>query len=80
MLCALSCVDYVCVFEEDTPERLIGSIGPDVLVKGADYSNKEVVGAEGVRRNGGSVVFVDQLPGYSTTVLIEKIAAAHKKK
>ena len=79
MLCALNCVDYVCVFEEDTPEKLINSISPNILVKGADYSNKAVVGADGVKKSGGSVVFVDQLPGYSTTALIEKIAAAYRK-
>lgn len=45
-LCALECVDFVVVFDADTPEWLIAKIRPDVLVKGADYANKEVVGAK----------------------------------
>jgi len=79
LLCSLASVDYVCVFEEDTPQRLIEMLGPDVLVKGRDYEGKEVVGAEEVRRRGGSVVLVEVLPGYSTTALAERIASVHRR-
>lgn len=69
ILCGLECVDYVVSFESDTPLELIKAIKPDVLVKGGDYHNKEVVGREYAKE----VVLIDFVDGYSTTSLIQTI-------
>lgn len=73
MLAALASVDAVVMFEEDTPLALITALQPDVLVKGGDYEGKLVVGREVVEKNGGEVVLIPFLEGYSTTSLIERI-------
>ena len=65
---ALSCVDEVIVFEEDTPERLLSEIKPDILVKGSDYKVDEVVG----REHAGTVVLIELLPDRSTTRILSK--------
>lgn len=67
VLAALGCVDYVTVFSEPTPLKLIRAIRPDVLVKGADYTVDKVVGREQVERAGGRVELIPLLPGFSTT-------------
>lgn len=72
VLAALSDVDYVTVFEDDTPEKLIRKVRPDVLVKGEDWSGKKVAGADFVESSGGRVVFAPLVQGKSTTNLIEK--------
>ena len=69
-LAALPEVDWVVPFGDDTPARLIAAVLPDVLVKGGDYRPDEVVGGDVVERNGGRVVIVDTLPGWSTTALL----------
>ena len=73
VLAAIECVDLVVPFSEDTPEELIRNTCPDVLVKGADWKDKGVVGADFVEARGGEVVLVDILPGRSTTGLADKI-------
>lgn len=73
VLAALGCVDGVVLFDEETPRELIEAIRPDVLVKGGDYTKEKVVGRETVERSGGEVVIVPLLPGYSSTVLLEKV-------
>lgn len=73
VLAGLACVDYVVLFDEDTPAKLIESIAPDVLVKGADWKSKDVVGREFVESRGGRVEFVPLVEGRSTTGLIERI-------
>lgn len=73
MLASLLLIDGVVIFEEDTPLRLIRDIEPDVLVKGGDYTIEQIVGAEDTIKNGGEVVIVPFVKGYSTTSLIEKI-------
>jgi rfaE bifunctional protein nucleotidyltransferase chain/domain len=73
MLSALSCVDVVVLFEEDTPYALIARLQPDVLVKGADWPAEGMVGRDIVEARGGRVVRVPFEAGYSTTSLIEKI-------
>jgi bifunctional ADP-heptose synthase (sugar kinase/adenylyltransferase) len=75
MLVALRCVDAVELFNEPTPLRLIRDVRPDVLVKGGDYADREVVGRDVVEAAGGRVVLVPLLPGYSTTALLEHIRA-----
>lgn len=73
MLANLSCVDWVVPFSEDTPERIITRILPDVLVKGGDYTVDQIAGASAVLEHGGQVKVLDFLPGYSTTELIKQI-------
>jgi non-canonical purine NTP pyrophosphatase (RdgB/HAM1 family) len=74
-LAALRVVDAVVVFDEETPERLIGALSPDVLVKGADYEEREVAGADAVREAGGEVHLLPLLAGRSTSELLRRIGA-----
>jgi|TARA_R110002033_G_scaffold10172_8_gene33488 D-beta-D-heptose 7-phosphate kinase/D-beta-D-heptose 1-phosphate adenosyltransferase len=69
ILSALECVDYVVIFDEDTPYELIQRVKPDVLVKGADYEGKEVIGSDIAKET----VLIDFVEGKSTTSTIEKI-------
>ena len=69
----LRSVDAVVLFDDETPLDLIAAVLPDVLVKGADYHGKEVVGREIVEANGGCVELVPLVEGYSTSAMIEKI-------
>jgi D-glycero-beta-D-manno-heptose 1-phosphate adenylyltransferase len=72
-LASLLCTDAICLFDEDTPEELIKLVKPDVLVKGGDYTIDKIVGAEFVKRNGGEVVVIPFVDGYSTTSLISRM-------
>ena len=72
VLAALEAVDLVAIFEEDTPLNLIARIKPMVLVKGGDYTREQVVGHELVTAQGGEVVLVNILPGFSTTSLVAR--------
>ena len=76
VLAAMSAVDAVVVFEQDTPLRLIEALRPDVLVKGGDYTEREVVGAREVRAWGGRVELIPLIPQMSTTRLVKKSATA----
>jgi D-beta-D-heptose 7-phosphate kinase/D-beta-D-heptose 1-phosphate adenosyltransferase len=76
VLASLSCVGAVVLFAEDTPIRLIQAIRPDVLVKGADYAGREVVGRDLVEAAGGKVVLIDLVPGRSTTSTLDRLGAA----
>jgi len=75
LLAALACVDLALVFDEDTPERLIREVEPDVLVKGGDWTPDRIVGREFVEARGGRVLNVPLRAGLSTTALIERIVA-----
>ncbi len=75
MLSALACVDYVVIFDAPTPARLIEQLGPDVLVKGADWAGKGVVGQDVVESRGGRVELVELVDGFSTTGELERIRA-----
>jgi rfaE bifunctional protein nucleotidyltransferase chain/domain len=75
VLDGLRSVDIVTIFEEDTPAQLIAIVEPDVLVKGGDYTEATVVGADVVRARGGQVVIVPLLEGRSTSALIARIRA-----
>lgn len=75
VLCALSAVDWVVPFTEDTPERLICRVRPDVLVKGGDYRPEEVAGGECVREAGGEVRVLEFIDGYSTSDIIARMGA-----
>jgi D-beta-D-heptose 7-phosphate kinase/D-beta-D-heptose 1-phosphate adenosyltransferase len=74
ILASLAPVDLVVVFDEDTPERLIRELRPDVLVKGADYKPDQVVGADLVASWGGELLLVDLVPGHSTTRTMQRLA------
>ncbi len=76
VLLALRCVDYVLLFDEDTPLALIERLLPDVLVKGRDWAHF-VAGREAVEAAGGRVVLADMVPGHSTSDLVERILALH---
>jgi D-beta-D-heptose 7-phosphate kinase / D-beta-D-heptose 1-phosphate adenosyltransferase len=78
MLAALECVDAVTVFDEDTPEEILRTLRPDVLVKGQDYQLSEVVGRDIVESYGGRVVLLPLVQGRSTTSLVERIRATAK--
>jgi D-beta-D-heptose 7-phosphate kinase/D-beta-D-heptose 1-phosphate adenosyltransferase len=73
MLAALSCVDAVVVFDEDTPAELIRRLEPDVLVKGEDWRRRENPGREFVESRGGRMEFERFESGYSATAIIEKV-------
>ena len=72
-LAALDFVDVVSSFADDTPEALIANLLPDVLVKGGDYEKRNIAGADIVMENGGKVLTIPILEGYSTTELIQRI-------
>jgi len=72
---ALSCVDGVVIFDEETPHDLIAAIQPDALVKGADWAEDAIVGRDIVEARGGRVVRVALEPGQSTSAIIGKIRA-----
>lgn len=76
VLAGLHAVDYISIFEESTPLSLIQALRPDVLVKGADYQNREVVGADLVKSYGGRVHLAPFKEGFSTTSILQRLKAA----
>jgi rfaE bifunctional protein nucleotidyltransferase chain/domain len=80
ILASLGMVDYVCIFNEETPEKIISALIPDVLVKGSDYRKKEIVGRGVVESHGGKVLTVKEIRGKSTKNIIQKIVARYGKK
>lgn len=74
VLAGLRSVSYVVAFSEDTPARLIEAISPDVLVKGGDYTIKEIAGHEHVLESGGEVIILEFVEGFSTTATIKRIS------
>ncbi len=73
LLAALSGVDYVTVFDDTSPRRLIGEVLPDILVKGGDYQLDEIHGREEVERAGGRVLSLPFIEGASTSSIIERV-------
>lgn len=73
IMASLECVSAVVLFEEDTPQTVIETLVPDVLVKGGDYNIESIVGADVVTQAGGKVTTIPFLPGYSTSSIEEKI-------
>ena len=73
VMAGLSSVDYIVLFHESTPARVIAALRPDVLVKGADWSSSAIVGRDTVTQRGGRIVRVPLRKGYSTTALIRRI-------
>ena len=76
LLAALTAVDAVVVFDEDTPHEIVTAIQPDVLVKGADWASDAIVGRDVVEARGGRVVRIPLAPGYSTTAILERARRA----
>jgi rfaE bifunctional protein nucleotidyltransferase chain/domain len=74
VLAGLSAVDFICFFDEDTPQKIIQAVIPDLLVKGGDYQIHEIVGRDIVEKNGGKVITIPVIEGFSTTDLIRRIA------
>jgi len=72
---ALSCVDFVILFKEDNPLKLIKAIKPDVLIKGSDWSKNKIIGSDFVESYGGKALTVNLAAGRSTSAIINKIAA-----
>ena len=72
VLGAIDCVDLVVIFDDDTPYDLIGALVPDVLIKGADYTEDQIVGADVVRSAGGRVERIKLVEGQSTSELIRR--------
>ena len=73
VLSALSFIDYIILFEEDTPKNLIEQVKPDILVKGGDYKIENIVGADFVTKNGGEVLTIPFVDGYSSTKIIQSL-------
>lgn len=74
ILSALSFVDYITIFDDDTPLKLINTLKPDFLVKGRDYKKEEVVGWDIVETYGGKVELIELMEGISTTIILDKIS------
>jgi D-beta-D-heptose 7-phosphate kinase/D-beta-D-heptose 1-phosphate adenosyltransferase len=73
VMASLESVDYLTIFNEPTPLELIELLKPDVLVKGGDWAEKDIVGGDAVRKWGGTVAVIPEIKGASTTNIIEKI-------
>ncbi len=78
VLASLFFVDAVVLFDEDTPQELIDIVKPNVLIKGSDYKPQEVVGYTTVTQNGGQVITLDFIEGYSTSLIEKKILNVNK--
>ncbi len=78
VLAALEAVDYICFFGEDTPQRLIAALVPDVLVKGADWKVDAIVGKDIVEKHGGVVKTIRLTRGRSTTNVIQRVLDAYR--
>lgn len=78
LIASLECVDLVVVFSEDDPGKLIATLKPRVLVKGADWPKHKIIGAKTVRAAGGKVVTIPLVKGHSTTNLIETIRERYR--
>jgi len=73
VLAGLSCVDYITIFDEPDPLALIQTIKPDVLIKGADWKETDIIGSDVVKSYGGKVIRIEVVPGISTSRIIQRI-------
>jgi rfaE bifunctional protein nucleotidyltransferase chain/domain len=74
VLASLFFIDAIIIFNEDTPEKLIHNIAPDILAKGGDYKVEEIAGSDFVLKNGGKVEIIQFVEGYSSTKIINKVS------
>jgi D-beta-D-heptose 7-phosphate kinase/D-beta-D-heptose 1-phosphate adenosyltransferase len=72
ILSSLNVVDYVIIFDEKTPLNIIKSIKPDIITKGSDYKNKNIVGSNYIKKRGGKIILIPNYKNYSTSKIIEK--------
>ena len=79
LLSAIEFIDFIILFEEDTPKDIIKAISPDFLVKGADYGAKDIVGADHVKSYGGQVITIDLVEGYSSSKIISSLKSNETK-
>jgi len=79
IISALGCVDFVTIFEEGNPRKIIRELLPDVLVKGGDWSSDRIVGRNIIELNGGEVVLIDFEKGFSTTKIIERVQESERR-
>jgi D-beta-D-heptose 7-phosphate kinase/D-beta-D-heptose 1-phosphate adenosyltransferase len=73
LIAALEMVDYVVLFDEPDPYRLVAALKPRILAKGGDWSTEKIIGADIVEQNGGRVEVIPYLQGFSTSEIIERI-------
>jgi len=73
VLASLACVDYITIFDEPDPLALIQTIKPDVLIKGADWKETDIIGSDIVKSYGGKVIRIEVVPGISTSQIIQRI-------
>ena len=78
VLSALECVDFISIFEEDTPCELISLLKPDIHVKGGDYDVNKIPEANVIHSYGGKILRFEYIPNHSSTGIIEKILSAYK--
>jgi len=78
VLASVCFVDYIILFDEPDPYRIVAAIAPDVLVKGADWAEDQIVGADVVKAGGGRVMRVPVIPGVSTSQIIEDIVRRYR--
>lgn len=79
VMASLEAVDYVTIFEEDTPRSIVLQLRPHILVKGGDWGANEIIGREEIEADGGRVERIPYIEGSSTTSIIDKIIAAHRQ-
>ncbi|MFT5170127.1 MAG: rfaE bifunctional protein nucleotidyltransferase chain/domain [Candidatus Omnitrophota bacterium] len=79
LLAALACVDFVVLFDEDTPLNVIKALKPDVLIKGADWKGKGIVGEDDVKAYGGRIEYITFVANRSTTNVIDKVLKVYGK-
>lgn len=77
-LAALECVDYVMIFSEENPIKILNIIKPNVHVKGGDYKIEKIIEKDAVEENNGKIILIPKIKGYSTTSLIGKIIEQYK--
>ena len=77
-LAALECIDYVAIFNEDDPIIFLKAIKPNIHVKGGDYDMSKIIEKDTVEENDGKVILIQEIKGYSTTDLINKIVTLYK--
>ncbi len=78
-LAALECVDYVAIFNEENPIKILEEIKPNIHVKGGDYNINQIIEKDTIEKNNGKIVLIPEIKGYSTTELIKKIVKLHKE-
>ena len=78
-LAALECVDYVAIFNEENPIKILEEIKPNIHVKGGDYKIDQIIEKDVVEKHNGKIVLIPEVKGYSTTDIIKKISGLHKE-